>query len=371
VQVKEVSGLKPRAADTAPAPYVHYRLLDFPDHFTPSMQGDKCSFNDLECYQLQVGDEDSPIARWLSTGTVDFTVFDDADEKADFFFGTAKVRIADLVDPNGKVTAEQALEDADGKVNGTVKVELFWSHALSASDRQAATQQTKTAAAAAAAKPTISVPDSAADAEPLVAPGSVPETAKDTGGDDGAVEELHPVEVGAPPPGGMISTAINLNSGTAGNDRYGSAEAETEPEADAEAQPVAAPAADDNTSAPSVSIQVHKIVLAEDLVAASSETPFSVYVAVEWLQDAGDDAYELETPSREAEPVVDYAGDSKAQQAVPVPLGTRDGDEIARKLAEGKIEVSTRTHLLHLLSAFSLALHASAIRHSQPRRWPL
>jgi hypothetical protein len=32
VQVKGVSGLKSRTADTAPAPYVHYRLLDFPDH---------------------------------------------------------------------------------------------------------------------------------------------------------------------------------------------------------------------------------------------------------------------------------------------------------------------------------------------------
>lgn len=356
VQVKGVSGLKSRTADTAPAPYVHYRLLDFPDHFTPSMQGDKCNFNDLECYQLQVGDEDSPIARWLSTGTVDFTVFDDADEKADFFFGTAKVRIADLVDPNGKVTAEQPLEDADGKVNGTVKVELFWSHALSESDRQTATQQTKTAAAAAAAATAkMGAPVSAADAEPLVAPGSAPETAKDIGGDDGAVEELHPVELGAPPPGGIISNAINLNSATAGNDRYGSAAAEPQPETDA--------------AAPSISIQIHKIICAADLVTAASETPFDVYVAVEWLQDAGDDAYELETPSRRVGAEVDYTGDPKAQQALPVPRGTRDGDEIARKLAEGKVEVST----CHAFASFHLSLQTAlhlmvvVIRHSKLR----
>ena len=360
VQVKEVNGLKARTAEAAPAPYVHYRLLDFPDHFTPSMQGDKCSFNDLECYQLQVGDEDSPIARWLSTGTIDFTVFDDRDEKADFFFGSAKVRIADLVEyPSGKVTAEQALEDADGKVNGTVKVEIFWSHALSANDRQAAAAQTK-AAAGSAAKPTVSVPASAAGAEPLVAPGSAPETAKDTGGDDGNVEELHPVEVGAPPPGGMISTAINLNAAASGgNDRYGSTEADAEPEPDAagaEAPPAAAstpaavdaeaapaPAADDAAGGPSISIQVHKIVCSEDLVASAAETPFDVYVAVEWLQDAGDDARELETPSRKVAAEVDYTGDPKAQDAVPVPAGTRDGDEIKRKLAAGKVEVSRAT----------------------------
>lgn len=171
VQVKEVSGLKPRTAEAAPAPYVHYRLLDFPNHFTPSMQGDTCSFNDLECYQLQVGDEDSPIARWLSTGTIDFTVFDDADEKADFFFGTAKVRLADLTEfPNGKVTSEMPLEDAEGKVNGALKVEVFWSHALRPGERpKSPPSGPKPAGAAASA---------AEPAEALVAPGAAAETAK-------------------------------------------------------------------------------------------------------------------------------------------------------------------------------------------------
>ena len=337
VQIKEVSGLKSRTAEAAPAPYVHYRLLDFPDHFTPSMQGDNCSFNDLECYQLQVGDEDSPIARWLTTGTIDFTVFDDADEKADYFFGTAKIRIADLVEyPSGKVTAEQPLEDADGKVNGSVRVEIFWSHALSPSERQAS--HTKLAAGA-SGKPSVSVPAATAAAEPLVTPGSAPETAKATGGDDGEVEELHPVEVGAPPPGGMISTPINLNAAAAGasNDRY--ADAEPEP-VGAELAPSAASAAPGAASTgpePTISIQVHKIICSEDLVASAAETPFDVYVAVEWLQDAGDDARELETPSRKVAAEVDYAGDPLATEREPM-VG-KNGDEIKRKLAEGKVQV--------------------------------
>ena len=52
-------------------------------------QGGSCSFDDLQKYELQVG-ENSPIIRWLSTGTLDLTVFDDADEQN--HFGTAKVR---------------------------------------------------------------------------------------------------------------------------------------------------------------------------------------------------------------------------------------------------------------------------------------
>jgi hypothetical protein len=69
---------------------------------------------------VQVGDENSPIARWLSTGTIDFTVFDDADEKPEFYFGTGKLRLAEMIEfPYGKVTSEVPLQGADNKQNGT------------------------------------------------------------------------------------------------------------------------------------------------------------------------------------------------------------------------------------------------------------
>ena len=59
------------------------------------------------------------MLRWLSTGTIDFTVFDDADEQADFHFGIGKVRLADLTEyPRGKIAVEAALEGIDTKPNG-------------------------------------------------------------------------------------------------------------------------------------------------------------------------------------------------------------------------------------------------------------
>ena len=68
---------------------------------------------------MQVGDEKSPIVRWLSTGSIDFTVFDDADDKAEFYFGTGKVRLAELIDyPYGKISSQVSLTDADGNTNG-------------------------------------------------------------------------------------------------------------------------------------------------------------------------------------------------------------------------------------------------------------
>ena len=128
----------------------------------------------------------------------------------------------------------------------------------------------------------------------------------------------------------MISTAIDLKATGGGNDRYAS-----QPEADAEGVDAsAAPAGSEQT----ISIQVHRIMCSEDLVADKANNP-EVYVAVEWLQDAGDDARELETPSKPTDAVIEYSGEEATE--VEQMVG-RNGAEIKRKLEEGKVEVSAR-----------------------------
>ena len=102
----------------------------------------------------------------------------------------------------------------------------------------------------------------------------------------------------------MISTAIDLKATGGGNDRYAS-----QPEADAEGVDAsAAPAGSEQT----ISIQVHRIMCSEDLVADKANNP-EVYVAVEWLQDAGDDARELETPSKPTDAVIEYSGEEATE----------------------------------------------------------
>lgn len=181
---------------------------------------------------MQVGDDDSPVLRWLSTGTIDFTVFDDADDKADFHFGMAKVRLSDLTEyPRGKIVAEVALEGADTKPNGatalvpqrthlhthcglytgTLAVEIFWSHAVSNSGELP--DKLSTSASSSKKETGASMPDATATVaeqmqDTLSGSPVVVESAASAPSD---VEELYPTDGTVSDQSSIVTPPVNLS----------------------------------------------------------------------------------------------------------------------------------------------------------------
>ncbi|XP_026166675.1 protein fantom isoform X2 [Mastacembelus armatus] len=122
VRVQRCRDLKSRNSQQ-PSPYVVYKLFNFPDYPTATIQ-DCCDphFNDFKSYSVLM---DVDLHQYLKSELLQFYVFDYKEEQMDTYLGKARVPLLSLAQDRG-VTGVFELTDPSGHPAGDIEVTLKW-----------------------------------------------------------------------------------------------------------------------------------------------------------------------------------------------------------------------------------------------------
>ena len=124
VKVEQCSDLNSRLPDRQPSPYVVYKFFDFDDYDTPIINN-SCNpqFSDNKSFKVMMSDA---LDNYLKSNDLELYVFDDSQESSDLsFLGVARVPLTEL-SHNRAIQGPYEIVLPDGKVNGSISVNLKW-----------------------------------------------------------------------------------------------------------------------------------------------------------------------------------------------------------------------------------------------------
>ncbi|XP_069113817.1 protein fantom-like isoform X2 [Argopecten irradians] len=123
VKIIRCANLKPRRENVQPSPYCIYQFFDFNDHDTTILTStNNPEYNDHMTYPVPMTKE---LDHYLKTYQLKVFVFDDTDPEQTAYLGIADVPLIPLAH-NKSIQGIFELKGANGKINGTVEMELRW-----------------------------------------------------------------------------------------------------------------------------------------------------------------------------------------------------------------------------------------------------
>ncbi|XP_060079479.1 protein fantom-like isoform X2 [Ylistrum balloti] len=125
VKILRCANLKPRREHVQPSPYVIYQFFDFNDHDTVILAStNNPEYNDHMTYPVPMTKE---LDHYLKTYQLKVFVFDDTDPEQTAYLGIADVPLIPLAH-NKSIQGIFELKGANGKINGTIEMELRWQY---------------------------------------------------------------------------------------------------------------------------------------------------------------------------------------------------------------------------------------------------
>ncbi|XP_053402324.1 protein fantom-like isoform X7 [Mercenaria mercenaria] len=123
IKLIRCTGLKARRDNVQPSPYCVYQFFDYNDHDTVIINSsNNPEFNDHKTYPVPMtGDLD----QYLKTMPLKIFVFDDTDPEQTAYLGIADIPLIPLAHDKG-VQGIFELKAANGRINGSIEVELRW-----------------------------------------------------------------------------------------------------------------------------------------------------------------------------------------------------------------------------------------------------
>ncbi|KAL3860281.1 hypothetical protein ACJMK2_010423 [Sinanodonta woodiana] len=123
IKIVRCSGLKARREHIQPSPYCVYQFFDYNDRDTAIVpNSNNPEFNDHRTFPVPMLEE---LDTYLKTVPLKIFVFDDTDPEQTAYLGIADIPLIPLAHDKG-VTGIFELKGPNGKVNGTIEVELRW-----------------------------------------------------------------------------------------------------------------------------------------------------------------------------------------------------------------------------------------------------
>ncbi|KAK3603408.1 hypothetical protein CHS0354_009388 [Potamilus streckersoni] len=123
IKIIRCSGLKSRREHIQPSPYCVYQFFDYNDRDTAIVpNSNNPEFNDHRTFPVPMLEE---LDTYLKTVPLKIFVFDDTDPEQTAYLGIADIPLIPLAHDKG-VTGMFELKGPNGKVNGTIEVELRW-----------------------------------------------------------------------------------------------------------------------------------------------------------------------------------------------------------------------------------------------------